>query len=193
MKEDILEQLVDDYLQAKGYFTMHNIKFLPDPGHPEFDRKQDSNHSDIDVLGFNPNERGPNRVWAVSCKSWQAGFVVRSKISEIEDNKKRSGRDSWRAFRELVKPKWSQAFIRKVQEVTGETTFTYVTATTSIRGDKSHWENHDRFQQQMGGNPIKLIELREMIDEVTKDMNKTVVSSQLGRTLQLMKAAQVLK
>ena len=27
MKEDILEQLVDDYLQAKGYFTRHNINF----------------------------------------------------------------------------------------------------------------------------------------------------------------------
>jgi len=24
MKEDILEQLVDDYLQARGYFTKHN-------------------------------------------------------------------------------------------------------------------------------------------------------------------------
>ena len=32
MKEDILEQLVDDYLQTEGYFTRHNLKFKPDPG-----------------------------------------------------------------------------------------------------------------------------------------------------------------
>jgi len=27
MKEDILEQLVDDYLKFNGYFTAHNVKF----------------------------------------------------------------------------------------------------------------------------------------------------------------------
>jgi hypothetical protein len=26
MKEDILEQIVDDYLQFKGYFTTHNVR-----------------------------------------------------------------------------------------------------------------------------------------------------------------------
>jgi hypothetical protein len=32
MKEDVLEQIVDDYLQFKGYFTTHNVRFKPDPG-----------------------------------------------------------------------------------------------------------------------------------------------------------------
>jgi hypothetical protein len=27
MKEDILEQLVDDYLMFNGFFTLHNVKF----------------------------------------------------------------------------------------------------------------------------------------------------------------------
>ncbi len=54
MKEDILEQLVDDYLQARGYFTRHNLKFLPRKDHLEFQSRNDSNHSDIDVLGFHP-------------------------------------------------------------------------------------------------------------------------------------------
>jgi hypothetical protein len=31
MKEDILEQLVDDWLQSRGYFTQHNLKFKPRP------------------------------------------------------------------------------------------------------------------------------------------------------------------
>jgi len=33
MKEDVLEQIVDDYLQFRGYFTTHNVKVRPDPGH----------------------------------------------------------------------------------------------------------------------------------------------------------------
>ena len=74
MKEDILEQLVDDYLQVKDYFTIHNVKFLPNKAHLDFNAKQDSNHSDIDVIGFNPKLRGARRVLAVSCKSWQSGF-----------------------------------------------------------------------------------------------------------------------
>jgi hypothetical protein len=69
MKEDILEQLVDDYLQVRGYFTRHNLKFRPKAEHPEFIRNQDSNHSDIDVLGYNPLLCGPARIMAVSCKS----------------------------------------------------------------------------------------------------------------------------
>jgi hypothetical protein len=80
MKEDILEQLVDDYLQSMGYFTRHNLKFRPSKDHSSFDTKQDSNHSDIDVIGLHPTKRGPNRVWVISCKSWQAGFNVQTKL-----------------------------------------------------------------------------------------------------------------
>lgn len=35
MKEDILEQMVDEYLQHKGYFTRHNIKFRPAGDHAD--------------------------------------------------------------------------------------------------------------------------------------------------------------
>ena len=35
MKEDILEQIADDYLQFKGCFTTHNVRFKPDPAHPD--------------------------------------------------------------------------------------------------------------------------------------------------------------
>lgn len=28
MKEDVLEQVVDDYLKFKGYFTTHNVTFV---------------------------------------------------------------------------------------------------------------------------------------------------------------------
>src|SRR5580692_7882821 len=84
MKEDILEQLVDDYLQAKGYFTMHNIKFRPVSTAVGFVANDDRVNSDVDVVGFNPRLEEPNRVWVVSCKSWQAGFKPDEWISHFE-------------------------------------------------------------------------------------------------------------
>ena len=73
-KEDILEQLVEEFLIHRGYFVRHNVKFIPRKDHIDFSSKLDSNHSDIDVLGYNPLIQGHERVWAVSCKSWQAGI-----------------------------------------------------------------------------------------------------------------------
>jgi hypothetical protein len=32
VKKDVLEQIVDDYLQLKGYFTTHNVRFGPRKG-----------------------------------------------------------------------------------------------------------------------------------------------------------------
>ncbi len=61
MKEDILEQLVDDYLQSQGYFTRHNIKFRPRKEHSEFNSRTDSNHSDIDVIGLNSEKEQPGK------------------------------------------------------------------------------------------------------------------------------------
>jgi hypothetical protein len=34
-KEDILEQLFDDYLKTTGFFTIHNVKFKPLATDPE--------------------------------------------------------------------------------------------------------------------------------------------------------------
>ena len=189
MKEDILEQLVDDYLQSRGYFTIHNIKFLPRKDHPDFIKLQDSNHSDIDVLGYNPRRDGTDRVLAVSCKSWQTGFPVRAILDEIENNKRRSGKETWRSFRELVRPKWSEAFIAAIEAATGSRQFTYITAVTVIKGDRSDWESHKRFQTALNGNPIRLLSLGDMVSEVTPLLGTTLASSQFGRTIQLLKAS----
>lgn len=192
MKEDILEQVVDDYLQAKGYFTRHNIRFRPRNSHRDFVAKDDSVPSDIDVIGVNPHRRGPSRVWVVSCKSWQSGFSVRSKLAELEHNKVRSGRESWRFFRELMVPKWSEAFREAVFRETGTRTFTYVTAVTRLSGDRTEWEDHRRFRKALGGNPIRLLSLSEMVGEILPGITKTPSSTDIGRTLQLLKASGVL-
>jgi hypothetical protein len=189
MKEDILEQLVDDYLLAKGYFTRHNIKFKPRTDHPEYISKDDSNHSDIDVLGYHPLLEGPNRVVAVSCKSWQGGFDVETGLSDLSKNRKVSGRDAWKRFRELVRPKWSEAFLSTIKNETGSTEFTYVTAVTVLKGDPLLWENELQFQSAMNYNPIQIWTLADMLTELFPMLGTTVASSQLSRTLQLIKAS----
>lgn len=119
-----------------------------------------------------------------------AGWLQRvGKLAEISENKIRSGRESWRFFRELVQHKWSAAFIDAVERETGRREFTYITAVTRIKGDPSEWENHPPFRKAMKGNPIKILSLEEMVREVLEGMGTTLVPSQLGRTIQLIRAS----
>jgi hypothetical protein len=189
MKEDILEQLVDDFLLAKGYFTRHNVKFKPRADHPEFVSQDDSNHSDIDVLGYHPLLAGHASVVAVSCKSWQGGFDVAAGLRDIAANRRVSGREAWKRFRELVRPKWSEAFLMAIERETGSTEFTYVTAVTVLKGDRAAWESEPTFQEAMRHNPIRIWTLTDMLTELFPMLGTTVASSQLGRTLQLIKAS----
>ena len=191
-KEDILEQLVEEFLIHRGYFVRHNVKFLPRKDHPNYITNQNSNHSDIDVLAIHPKLEGPDRVWAVSCKSWQSGLNPEQKIQQIIQNKIVSGREAWRGFRELVRPKWSEAFISSVQAATGYSSFTYVTAVTHVVGCAETWEQYPPFREAMSGNPIKLVTLQEMLQEVSSSLSTTVAGTELGRTLQLFKAAGVI-
>lgn len=189
MKEDILEQLVDEYLQHQGYFTRHNIKFKPDAKHLEYNYRQDSGSSDIDVIGINPNLHGPERVMVVTCKSWQQGFRPQYWVEAIEQNKIVSGREAWRAFREISNEKWSQSFVRKVQEMTGEQEFTYVTAVTAIKGDRTVWESNPDFARKLENNKIKLLTLEDILVKLYPNITTTQASSTIGRVLQLIKAS----
>ena len=188
-KEDILEQIVEEYLVHKGYFVQHNIKFRPSKNHPNFDTQQDSNHSDIDVIGFNPLEEGEQKVMAVSCKNWQAGFNPASQINAIQEDKVLNGRKAWKAFRELTVPKWSEAFLKAVKDATGEDQFTYVTAVTLCKGEKSIWENHLPFRDALGGNPVMIMTFSEMVAEIQAELTTTLAATEVGRMLQLFSAA----
>ena len=144
-KEDILEQIVEEYLIHKGYFVQHNIKFRPRKDHPDFVSNQDSNHSDIDVIGYHPKFEDERKVLVVSCKSWQGGFKPNATIDAIRKNKKVGGREAWKAFRELTKHKWTEAFLKAVKDATGEERFTYVTAVTHLRTNKDVWGEPSAF------------------------------------------------
>ena len=189
MKEDILEQLVDDYLKFNGYFTIHNVKFKPADNHPEYIKRDDCVSSDVDVVGFNPRREGVDRVWVVSCKSWQSGFDPRERVLAIEGGKIREGRDAWRSFRELVKQKWADALVSEIERLTGSAAFTYVTAVTRLIGSATVWEQHEPFRRNIRGNPIRILTLQEMLADLYGKTNTTVASSEVGRLLQVIKAS----
>jgi hypothetical protein len=190
VKEDVLEQIVDDYLQHMGYFTRHNIKFRPSGHRSDFNAKKDSVYSDIDVIGVNPLKRGHKRVYVVSCKSWQAGFSVRSMLEDVRHNRIRSGRESWKAFREIISPKWSEAFRQTIHQTTGYDQFTYIIAATRIKGDPREWEAYKPFLKTLKGNPMKLLSLSDMLDTIFENTKTTPASSEIGRLLQVIKASQ---
>lgn len=188
MKEDILEQLTQGYLESLGYFTMLNVKFKPGGEDPEFVQNQDSVHSDIDILAINPLCQDHRRVIAVSCKSWQTGFHPESEIRAIQSNKQVSGREAWRRFRELTKDKWARAFKERIQALTGHAEFVHMTAVTICKGNKKSWTENDEFRGRLTPH-IEIIELNDMLSSIVKDLNGTVASSDLGRMLQLLKAS----
>lgn len=192
MKEDILEQLVDEYLMHQGYFTMHNVKFKPPTSDPDFIGNQDSVASDIDVIAIHPRKEGVDRVIVVSCKSWQEGFDPNACIEHIVNQKKYAGRDAWRGFRELCSPKWSRAFMAAVESVAGTRSFTYWTAVTSIRKNrtKAVWEDNPSFRAAIEGNPIRLVAFSDMLDDVWAQLSTTPAATELGRMIQLMKASR---
>lgn len=190
-KEDILEQIVEEFLIHRGYFVQHNVKFLPRKDHPDFVTIKDSNHSDIDVLGYHPKLEGSAKVLAVSCKSWQSGFRPASAIAAIQGNKKIGGHMAWKAFRELTVPKWSEAFVHAVKDATAVDQFTHVTAVSRVIGDKSIWENHLPFQSALFGNPLQIVTFKEMMLEIQAKLTTTLASTEVGRMLQMFQAAGV--
>lgn len=190
-KEDILEQIVEEYLISRGYFVRHNLKFLPPHDHPDYVSKDDSNHSDIDVLGYHPTLQGPSKVWAVSCKSWQAGFNAATWLTNIEHNKVVSGRPAWKHFRELTSDKWSRGFVAAIHAATGTREFTYVTAVAHIVGSPDPWQSSARFSEAMGGNPIRVISFVEMVREMQETLSTTLAGSEVGRLLQMFAVAGI--
>ncbi len=190
-KEDILEQLAEEYLTQKGYFVQHNLKFRPSRDHPDFDQRQDSNHSDIDVLGFHPQLTGPDRVWAISCKSWQSGFKPADEIRAIEKDLIRSGRKRWKSFRELCVAKWADAFIDKIEDATGTREFTYVTAVSHVKGDPNIWTQYRPFADKMHGNPIRILSFSDIVSSISKNLTTTLAGTEIGRMLQMFRAAGI--
>ena len=175
MKEDILEQLVEDWLHSQHYFTMHNVKFRPRALRDNSIRPSDAVHSDIDVLGINPRLRGPQRVMAISCKSWQGGFAAERTLSMLKTQLikepaggQRRRRPAWKFHRELWIPKWAEAFRGTIKELTGSSQFTYVLAVTKIQGNMTSeeaselWGSVPKIVKNLDGNPFRFLTFEEI-------------------------------
>lgn len=195
MKEDVLEQIVDDYLQLEGYFTRHNLRFRPRADHPDYDKAKDCVSSDIDVVGIHPRRGGANKVWAVTCKSWQAGFNPRQKLLQMRGDLKNPKRQTWQHFRELWKPKWGEAFRDEIEACAKATSFTYVLAVTHLTGPwdaqeaEAEWSNDPIIEDNLRGNPLRFLDLSTMWSEVVERSTTTTASSEIGRLAQLLKAS----
>lgn len=127
----------------------------------------------------------------VSCKSWQDGFDPAAELKHIQQNNVVRGREAWKSFRELVVPKWSEAFLSAVASVTGQREFTYVQAVTKVVGGKTLWETYPGFVQALNGNPIRVLDLREMLNAISPTLSTTLAGTEVGRMLQLFKAAGI--
>lgn len=193
MKEDILEQVVEEYLHSMGYFVMYNVRYRPSQAHPNYSAKQDSVRSDIDLIGLNPNLAGHRQVLVVNCKSWQHGFNAVAELNAIKDKKVRRGRKAWQSFRELCIPKWSEAFLRTVRELTGSEKFTYILAVTKLIGDSEPWLTHKPFQLSLHENPMQFLSLADLIAEIRLRTTTTPAGTDVGRMIQVMEAANLLK
>lgn len=191
MKEDVLEQIVDDYLQLNGYFTIHNVRFRPDPDHPDYVANDDRVTSDVDVVGYNPRKRGTARVWVVSCKSWQGGFNASRKLRELRGEVRNPKRAFWRHVRELWVPKWAEAFRGEIHRRTNSTQFGYSLAVTRLIGDGSEWACEPRILENLGGNPFSFLTLEQMWTEYLDAIGTTPQPSAMGRLAQLLKAADL--
>lgn len=189
MKEDVLEQIVDDYLKFKGYFTVHNVSFRPRKDHPDYVRAQDAVPSDVDVVGYHPRRSGNDRVLVVSCKAWQAGFDASGRLAELRGDKANPKRATWRHFRELWVPKWSEAFRTAIEELTGERDFNYRVAVTRLRGDADSWQRDDTMSRNLAGCSIGFLTLEEMWASMLGELTTTPAPSEIGRLAQLLKAA----
>ncbi|MES2380960.1 MAG: hypothetical protein V4538_07960 [Bacteroidota bacterium] len=202
MKEDILEQLIDGYfLRQVATFTKHNVKYRPDQSSIKKEEKNKySVHSDIDILSVNLQKKTTN---VVTCKSWQGGFNVEKHLHWLSDPEKHStkvsGREVWKSFRELTDPIWSKAFRNKIFEETKQKQFNYIIAVTKLNNSRyvNDFCNNQLFLDSLSGEEgfkvkIEFLTLETIITTIQNDPSNTAVeSTEIGRFLQLLKAADL--
>jgi hypothetical protein len=189
MKEDVLEQVAEDYLQSQGYLTTHNVRFNPPKDHSEYISNKDSVPSDVDVVGLHPRRTGPERVIVVSCKSWQTGFDATRILAQLRGEVPNPKRAQELRFRELWIPKWALGFRQRIEELTGQPDFTYCLAVTHLKGDTEAWSSDPTIRENLAGNPLRFLPLETMWSEVLASVTTTPASSEMGRLAQLLKAA----
>lgn len=213
MKEDILEQIAEDYfLSQPGFFTKCNLKFRPDTHKKWYNPKTDSVHSDIDVVAINAQKL--NSIKVVNCKSWQSGLNFKKFQHTIKETissgaiKTIGKRDFWNHFRELCSQKWTDGFITTLRNELnnqGNIIIDYTILCTKLanrsninlkqqileleKSLRSYYRNIDN-KVDFNFN-IKTIDtyVNFVLDKINKNITTAVENTHLSRTLQLLLAS----
>jgi hypothetical protein len=195
MTEDVLEQVVDDWLRRSGYFTRTNVRFGPVAGVEGYSSSAHNQRSDLDVLAVKPTEAGPARVLAVSCKAMQAGFSPNRWLAAAHADRVYNGKQARKHLRELWDPMWAGALRRRVHELTGTDEITYVLAVTRVgpggSTDVNCWLQHPIVSNNLAGNPCEVLTFSRMWSELRQDVKEQIEPSHVGRLAQLLKAAEL--
>jgi hypothetical protein len=195
MTEDVLEQVVDDWLRRSGYFTRTNVRFGPATNDVGYSSREHNQQSDLDVLAVKPTEVGPRQVLAVSCKAMQTGFSPNRWLEAAEANKKYNGKDARKHLRELWDPVWAAALRRRVCELTGCESFTYALAVTRLgkagSADTTCWVKHPIVGPNLSGNPCEVLTFQQMWSQLREDVKEQIEPSHVGRLAQLLKASEL--
>jgi hypothetical protein len=207
MKNDILEQLVEDYyVSDEGWFVKHNVKYRPYKKSSKNNSKQNSSFSDIDIMAINGTVKGtkPDRVHVISCKSWQDGFGINDWFEVLTGGKTKKGKADCKTFKELIIDEWIDSFLNKIEQETGQRNFTYKIAVTKIKekGDeKNKIEDcaiiKNKFKQKESNIKIEFLTLDKIIEtmkeRIKKKETKSTETTDTGRILQLFQAAKILE
>jgi hypothetical protein len=193
MAYDVLEQITDDYLQRRGYFTRLNVRFRPDKTDPQYVALEDNQGSDIDVLAVKPTCAldDPKRVLAVSCKSNQSGFFLNQWLTAVHNDRRYNGKVAWKHVRELWSLKWARAHAARVKELTGAERYTVVLAIAAGVGPVDRVVADPTVTACLGQNSLEVLTLAQMWDDLRTNTTKTVEASDIGRLAQMLNAADV--
>src|SRR5688572_9987539 len=103
MTEDVLEQVVDDWLRRRGYFTRTNVRFGPAKDDAGYMARLHNQMSDLDVLAVSPRlkRNDPAAVYAVSCKAMQEGFSPNGWLAAAASGRQYKGRGKGAAWKHL--------------------------------------------------------------------------------------------
>ena len=202
MTEDVLEQIVDEVLRHKGYFTRTNVRYGPRSGDDGFVALQHNQRSDVDVLAVDLQQGRQNpdqpAVYVVSCKAMQNGFSPQRWLQAAEGGKTYRGKhqqNSWKHLRELWDPVWAESLRSRVQQLTGSGSFTYVLAVTRLdpggSSDIDDFKRHPRIAENLASNEMKVWTLADLWTSLVEEVGEEIEASTIGRLAQMLKAAGV--
>ena len=206
MKEDILEQIGHDWIQQhNGKYVKTNLKYRPDINNKtyEYNKTTDTIASDIDILSIDLYDI--ETVTVINCKSWMDGFdfkLFHKNLSSKENhNKKFGGKEFWKHFRDLIDPKWHNAFIERIKSENPKfKKMKYIILNVYSKNKEfaKEWENNEIIRNNFQRSGIELIsieskEITELIKQIETRGSDFAENSDFIRVLQLLRVAKTIK